>query len=122
MTMLSFLGKNHRLPLFHMDKSFIWLNEIKKRINEFTIGYMINPNLNINKALREQVDKCMNTKFGPITQSHIRATSEKNKTRVLELLMSYETRKNTKKAFRVLSCVIYTIIKNYVCIDYLACQ
>ena len=24
--MLSLLGENHRLPLFHMDKSFIWLN------------------------------------------------------------------------------------------------
>ena len=29
---------------------------------------------------------------------------------------------NPKKAFGVLSCVIYTIIENYVCIDYIACQ
>ena len=37
--------------------------------------------------------------------------------------MFYETRAdNPKKAFRMLSCVIYIIIKNYVCIDYLACQ
>ena len=36
--------------------------------------------------------------------------------------MFYETRKNTKKSFKVLSCVIYTIINNYVCIDYLACE
>ena len=36
--------------------------------------------------------------------------------------MFYETRKNTKEAFRVLSCVIYTIIINYVCIEYLACE
>ena len=36
--------------------------------------------------------------------------------------MSYETRKNAKKAFRVLSCVICTIITNYVCIDYLSFQ
>ena len=28
-TMLSLLGVNHRLPLFHMDKPFIWLNEAK---------------------------------------------------------------------------------------------
>ena len=27
--------------------------------------------------------------------------------------------KNTKKMFRVLSCVIYTIISKYICIDYL---
>ena len=36
--------------------------------------------------------------------------------------MFYETRaENPNKYFRVLSCVIYTIIKNYVCIYYLAC-
>ena len=27
-----------------------------------------------------------------------------------------------EKFFKVLSCVIYTIISNYVCIDYLACE
>ena len=26
-----------------MDKRFIWINKTKQRINEFTIGYMINP-------------------------------------------------------------------------------
>ena len=50
--MLSLLGANHCLPLFHMTKRFIWLNETKKRINEFKIGYMINPNLNVKKSLQ----------------------------------------------------------------------
>ena len=37
--------------------------------------------------------------------------------------MFHETRgEHPRKRFRVLSCVIYTIIENYVCIDYLACQ
>ena len=36
----------------------------------------------------------MNTTFGPITQPFIRATLAKNKTRVLALLMFYETRKS----------------------------
>ena len=53
--MLSSLGKNDRLPLFHMDKRFICINETKKSMNEFKIGYMINPNFNINKAFREKV-------------------------------------------------------------------
>ena len=43
------------------------------------------------------------------------------KKRVLELWMFYDTRAENI-AHRVLSCVIYTIIKNYVCIDYLASQ
>ena len=64
MAMLPLLGSHHRLPLLHMSKRFIWLNETKKRINEFLIGYMINPGFNVNKAFRDQVEKCMHTTFG----------------------------------------------------------
>ena len=105
---------------------FIWLKVLfglrKQTIIEFSIGYMINPTLNINKAFRKQANKCMETIFGTITKSHIKTTLAKNKTRVLELSLFYETRQNPKKYFKVLSCVIYTIISNYVCIDYLACE
>ena len=41
----------------------------------------------------------------------------------MELRMFYE--KNglkPKKVYRVLSCVVYSIVENYVCIDYLLCQ
>ena len=81
--MHSLLGQNHRLPLFHISKSFIWIEVTKERIIEFLIGYMINKKLNINKAFREQLHKCMNNKFGPITQPHIRSTLSKKNTRVL---------------------------------------
>ena len=120
--MLSLLRVNHRLPIFHMAKLFIWLEEKKERINKFSIGYMINLKLNINKAFIEKVNKSMNTKFGEITKPHIRTTLAKKNTRVLDLLLFYEARQNPKKYFRVLSCVIYTIISNYVCIDYLSCE
>ena len=93
----------------------------QKLIKEFKIRYIINPNSNINRAFREQVEKCMKTTFGAITQPFIRATLLKNKTRMLALLMFYETRAENI-SYRVLSCIIYTIIKNCVCIDYLACQ
>ena len=69
--MESLLGAYHCLPLSHMAKSYIWLEEIKKRINEFSIGYMIDPKLNINKAFKEKVTKCIKTTFGAITQPHI---------------------------------------------------
>ena len=36
--------------------------------------------------------------------------------------MFYETKKNPKPIFRVLSCVIYTMIKKYVCIDNLGSE
>ena len=111
MPMLSLLGENHRLSLFYMDIRSIWINKTKQRINKFRIGYIINKKLNIKKAFREQVSKCIKTTFDAITQPFIRATFSKNKTRVLALLMFYETRaKNISN--KLLSCVIYTIIKN----------
>ena len=65
----------------------------------------------------------MYTKFGEITQHFIKATLSKKNTSVLALIIFYETRSdNPKKYFRVLSCNIYTIIKIYVCIDYLDFQ
>ena len=76
---------------------------------------MINPNFNINKVFRKQVEKCMKTKFCDIIQPFIRATLLKNKTRMLALLTFFKTRAE-KISYRVLSFVIYTIIKNYVCI------
>ena len=83
---------------------------------------MINPTLNINKAFKGHVTKCVKNTFGTITQPHIVTILAKKNTIVLALLTFYETRKNPKKVFKVLSCDIYTIISNYVCIDYLACQ
>ena len=53
------LGINHRLPLLHMAKSYIWFEETNERINEFYIGYKMNQNLSINKAFKEKVTKCM---------------------------------------------------------------
>ena len=53
--MLPLLEANPRLPLFHINKHFIWIEETGKLINEFEIGYMINPSLFIIKASRYQV-------------------------------------------------------------------
>ena len=77
MPMLLLLGYNHILLLLHMAKPFIWLKETGERINEFDIGYMINPGFHDNKAFKEQVEKCMNTTFGELTQPFIKTTISK---------------------------------------------
>ena len=59
----SLLGTNHLLPLSHMAKTYIWLEEKNQHINEFTIGYMMNPNLNMKKIFIEQMKVCMKTIF-----------------------------------------------------------
>ena len=47
---------------------------------------------------------------------------EKN-TCVMELIIFYENNGvKPKKMYRVLSCVLYSLIENYVCIDYITCQ
>ena len=52
----------------------------------------------------------MHTTFGEITPFFIKSILSKDNTRVLALLMFYETRGyNNKKYFRVLSCVVYRI-------------
>ena len=48
---------------------------------------MINPSLHVNKAFKDQVEKCTNTTFGELTQSFIRATLSKNNKIVLSLIM-----------------------------------
>ena len=117
------LGTNHRLPLSHMTKSYIWLEETNQCINEFSIGYMMNPNLSINKAFKQQVKVFMKTKFSTSTMTYISKILLKPDTRVLALVMFLENRKkHVKKMFIVLSCVIYKIIRSYVCIDYLGSE
>ena len=64
-----------------------------------------------------------NTTFVELTQPFIKTTSSKTNTSVLALINFHDTRGEIpKKAFRVLSCVSYNTIDNYVCTDYLACQ
>ena len=53
------LGTNNLLPLSHTANSFIWLEEKNQRINEFSIGYMMNPNLNRNRYFKDQAKVCL---------------------------------------------------------------
>ena len=36
---------------------------IENRVNQFAIGYMVNPTLHVNKELRDQVEKCLKENF-----------------------------------------------------------
>ena len=54
----------------------------------------------------------MYTIFGEITQPFIKSTLSRKKKSVLALIMLYEKKgDNPKKYFRLLSCVVYSIIK-----------
>ena len=53
--LLSFLEVNNRQPVIHITKGLVYLSTTEKQINQFSIGYMINPTLHGNKVFREQV-------------------------------------------------------------------
>ena len=69
--MESMLVANFCMPLLHMSKTYIWMEETNQRINDFSFGYMMNPNLYKSKAFKEQVKACFRNTFGPDTNSHI---------------------------------------------------
>ena len=70
----SVLVANWCMPLLHMSKTYIWIEETNQLINDFSFGYMINPTLYKNKALKEQVEACFRNTFGKDTNSHINTT------------------------------------------------
>ena len=84
------LGTDHNLPLSHTAKSYIWLDKRNQRINELSLGYMKNPNLNMNKVFRKKVKVCMKTTFSSSTMTHISKIVLKPNTRVLVLVMFFD--------------------------------
>ena len=66
---------------------------------------------------------CLSNTIGADTNKHINKILLKRNTRVIALVVHYEHGNlNTRKMFKVLSCVIYTIIDRYICIDYLCTE
>ena len=121
--MQSMLGTNFCMPLLHISKRQILLEETNQRINEFYIGYMMNPTLYRNRAFKYQMKLSLKHTFGPDTNSHISKTLQKPNTIVLALVIFYESEETIiRKLLRVLSCVIYTIINKYVCINYFSSE
>ena len=48
---------------------------------------------------------------------------KRNNTCVMAIIMIYDNNGgNARIVYRLLTCVVYSLIGNYVCIDYLSCQ
>ena len=66
---------------------------------------------------------CLGNTFSADTNKHNNKTLMNIYTRVLALIVFNELGTfNSRKMFKMLSCVIYTIIDRYVCIDYLGTE
>ena len=122
-TLMPIVGVNNCLPILNLSKITVHICTTEKTINHFAIGYMINPSIHINRKFREQAKKCLGCYFSTKTMKTVRDYLPKKNTSVMKLIMIYEnSEKGIRKMYRVLSCVVYTLIDNYVFIDYLPCQ
>ena len=84
---------------------------------------MNNPSLHFNKIFKTQVEKCFGCYFSIRTMKNIKTILMKNNTSVMALIIVYENNGEIEKeVYRVLSCVVYTLMDNYIFIDYLSCQ
>ena len=95
--LLPLLGVNHRQPVLHIYKILVYLYTTNKRINQFAIGYMINPTLHSNKAFREQVEKWLIVKFHQNTMVGIQNVMRRKDTCVITLMIFYESLKKSNK-------------------------
>ena len=95
------VGVNHLQPILHISKRMVHCYSTDEIINQFSFGYMISPSLKFDKVFREQVEKCWSVSFHKI---------------------ELKTIKDCLKKYKVLSCVVYSLIENYILIDYLSCQ
>ena len=53
--LLPLVGVNNYLTLLHMSKTFVYMNSIENYMNQFAIGFMVNPKLHVDKAFKYQV-------------------------------------------------------------------
>ena len=51
--LFSLIRVNHRKPLINMSKRMVCIYATDEQINQFAIGYVINPSLHVNKVFIE---------------------------------------------------------------------
>ena len=73
-----------------MSKRMVYIYTIDEQINQFEIGYMINPPLHVNKVFREQVEKFLRATFHENTMENIRGVMKNKDTCVIALITFYE--------------------------------
>ena len=66
-------------------QNIFYINIIEKQINQFSLGYMINPTLHVNKVFRYQVEKSLKEKFHQITMKGIKNVMRKKDSCVIAL-------------------------------------
>ena len=120
---MSLVRINNFQPILHMYKIIVHFYSIDESINQFSIGYMINPSFNCNKVFREKVEKFWSVSFHKNTMETIKYFLGKKNKFVMALIIFYENNgEKPKQTYKLLCCVVYYLIDNYFLINYLSCQ
>ena len=90
--------------------------EVRIKTPQFQLGYMSNPGLNVNRAFKKKVEKSSNDIWQGYN-GYYQNLFRKENSCVLSLLAFDENIKIV--IFKVLGSVLYCIIDNYLCVDYL---
>ena len=92
------LGVNNRRPIFQMFKRMVHCYYTDESINQFLIGYIINPSLNCNKVFREKVENYVSVSFHKNTMKTINDCLRKNNTCFMVLIIFYENNGENQKS------------------------
>ena len=87
------------------------MNTTEESINQFSIGYMINPTLNVNKMLRYQIMIFLKEIFHHSTIKGIKNFMIKKDTCIIAPVMFYGTKTKKIKVYKVLSCVLCSVMR-----------
>ena len=104
------------LSLRH-KKIYIWYPVKKETVHQFYVGYMTYPFLKKHRTRRDQVIKMFQSTFKLVTLNSIKNELSKKNVSVLSFMMFYDKRKQF--TYKVIGSVIYTIIHEYIFVDYL---
>ena len=61
--LIPIVGVNHRLPILHISNRMIYIYSTEKTVHQFSIGYMINPSIHINKIFKTKIEKLLGCYF-----------------------------------------------------------
>ena len=86
------VGVNHCQAILHICRRMVHICSTYDLINQFEIGYVINPSLHVNKGLREQIDKLLNATFHAKTMKNIKYDLKNKNTCVIEIIFFYNTK------------------------------
>ena len=80
------VGLNHCQPILHTSKIMVHCYTTDETMNQFEIGYRINPSLKFNNVFIIQVEKCLSVSFSARTMKTVKDCLMKNNACVMVLI------------------------------------